>query len=173
MRPLRYGSEMIRKPNRLKYYDYSSSGYYFLTICTKNMKYIFGKVTNGKMGLNINGKIVLDCLHRIPIIYSGVMIDEFVIMPNHIHLIMIVETDYRTDDRSKMYVSKVIQQFKRTITMKVKKQSKVQNPIWQRYFYDRIIKNEIELYNIRKYIKENPIKWELEKSENIDYDMIL
>ena len=57
--------------------------------------------------------------------------------------------------------------------MKVKKQSKVQNPIWQRYFYDRIIKNEIELYNIRKYIKENPIKWELEKSENIDYDMIL
>ena len=72
------------------------------------MKYIFGKVTNGKMGLNINGKIVLDCLHRIPIIYSGVMIDEFVIMPNHIYLIMIVETDYRTDDRSKMYVSKVI-----------------------------------------------------------------
>ena len=174
MRPLQREGKMIRKPNRLKHYDYSLPGYYFITICTKKMKPIFGEVFNNVVELSLVGKIVLDCLLKIHVVYDDVEVDEFVIMPNHIHLILIIENYQKTEDRSKMRVSKIIQQFKTAITKQVKPKHSSQITLWQRYFYDRIIRNERELYNIRKYIIENPIKWELEKDiENINYDLIL
>lgn len=166
--------KMYRKPNRLKHYDYSLPGYYFLTICTKNMKMKFGKVSQNSVKLNEIGNIILNCILKINTIYNDVEVDEFVIMPNHIHLVLIIETYQQTEDRSKMRVSKIIQQLKRSVTVEVKKQKQSESPFWQRYFYDRVIRNERELYNIRKYIIENPIKWELEKeTENIDYDFIM
>lgn len=165
---------MLRKPNRLKHYDYSLPGYYFLTICTKKMQHVFGKVLNNSVELTLIGKTVLDCLLKIHVIYNDVEVDEFVIMPNHIHLILIIETYQKTEDRSKMRVSKIIQQFKMTVTKEIKDKDSSLLSIWQRYFYDRIIRNEKELYNIRKYIQENPMKWNLEKeSENINCDLIL
>lgn len=146
--------KMFRKPNRLKHYDYSLPGYYFLTICTKKMQHVFGKVLNNLVELSSFGKTALDCLLKTSFIYDDVEIDEFVIMPNHIHLILIIGTYQKTEDRSKMRVSKIIQQFKMAVTKEIKKNDSFQFPIWQRYFYDRIIRNEKELYNIRKYIQE-------------------
>jgi putative transposase len=108
-------------------------------------------------------------------------------MPNHIHGIIIInslpdknimpvgETNFASPttspifyDRTKMELSKLLQQFKRAVTMKQKEIANESDFKWQRSFYDRIIRNEKELYHIRKYIEQNPLKWELEKDiENL------
>jgi putative transposase len=82
-----------RKLNRLKNYDYSKGGYYFVTICTKNREDWFGKVENGKMHLNRFGEIAKDCWAKIPTHFQDVGTDEFSVMPNHVHGILTIEED--------------------------------------------------------------------------------
>ena len=81
-----------RKSIRLKGYDYSQAGSYFITICTKYRAHLFGKIVDGKMKLNATGKIADVCWRAIPEHYPNIRLDEFVIMPNHVHgIIFIVE----------------------------------------------------------------------------------
>jgi REP element-mobilizing transposase RayT len=80
-----------RKLTRLKEYDYSQSGYYFVTICTKNMEEWFGKIADGRMVLNNQGEIAKDPWSEMPLHFEHVKIDEFIIMPNHVHGILIIE----------------------------------------------------------------------------------
>jgi REP element-mobilizing transposase RayT len=80
----------LRKPNRLQYFDYSNGGWYFFTICTFNHKNYFGKIVNGKMILNTCGKIVYNCWKNIAELHQHIELDYFVIMPNHIHGIIII-----------------------------------------------------------------------------------
>lgn len=170
------------KPKRLSCYDYSLPAYYFVTICTKNHIELFGNAHNHKVKLSSIGKIIESNLIRISQVYPSVKVDQFVIMPNHLHIIFILEdvddalnaTSTNDYDRSKMLLSKVIQSFKSSCTKEIKCTG-FNNQVWQRSFYDRIIRNETELYRIRKYISENPLKWQLEKkdiSENIDNEII-
>jgi len=189
-----------RKPTRLKFYDYSLPGYYFVTICGNKMKCVFGDVRNDKMLLNEFGKIVNENLKKISILNKNIEIDKFIVMPNHIHAIIIVgDANFASQngdnkrnakfgntknemfentrnarfafptDRSKMVISKIIQQFKLACTIDIKKLGST-NFKWQRSFYDRIIRNERELYNIRNYIQQNPMKLELAEDmvENIE-----
>ncbi len=95
-------------------------------------------------------------------------------MPNHIHGIIVIndvgDANFAspTPDRTKMQLSKLIQQFKRAVSLQIKSMNLKQDFYWQRSFYDRIIRNENELFNIRRYIKQNPLNWELEKGfENL------
>ncbi len=167
-----------RKTNRHKLHDYSAAGYYFVTICVKNMHCILGKVENEKMILNLLGNLVEQFWKNIPKIYTSIEIDEFIIMPNHLHGIIVINVGdanfasqnivkwnahfafpTNNDDRTKMFLSKVIQQFKRICTIEIRKAGS-KNFNWQKSYYDRIIRNEKELYNIRKYIKYNALKWE-------------
>ena len=186
-----------RKRNRLKYYDYSQAGWYYVTICPKDHKSYFGKIENEEMILNELGKIVDECWQKIETLHKNIELDLSVIMPNHIHGIIIINvvdenlsstnrdakfTSFRdakfasptnvivkNADRTKMELSKVIQQFKRAVTMQVKTVDENSTFKWQRSFYDRIIRNEKELFNIRKYIQQNPLKWDLEKGvDNLD-----
>ena len=167
-----------RKSNRLRVYDYSLPGYYFVTICTNDMQELFGSVRDGKMMMNDNGILVYQNLIKIAEFYSEIELDEFVVMPNHIHAVIIINVgDAKfasptsvNNDRTKMTLSKVIQQFKRACSLSLRSiDSSIQN-LWQRSFYDRIIRNEKELYSIRKYIQENPLRWNLEKNltENLE-----
>jgi REP element-mobilizing transposase RayT len=155
-----------RKRNRLPEFDYSSSWYYFVTICVDGMKNILGEVKNGKITLNKYGSLINDCLLKIPGIYKKVRIDEYVIMPNHIHVILVVEENdlCTSKDRTKMGLCKIIQQFKRACTVQLIKEYGLTTRLWQRSFYDRIIRNEKELYQIRKYIHDNPLRWECDKN---------
>ena len=162
-----------RKRNRLQEYDYSQSGYYFVTMCTDNHKPFFGKIINGVMILSQFGCIIKNNWIRIQTLHKNIELDEFVIMPNHIHGIIIVgDANFAspTDDRSNMTLSKIIQQFKRACTIEIKNKFNYRLPLWQRSYYDRIIRNEKELYQIRKYILQNPIKWEIENNsiENLE-----
>ena len=186
-----------RKRNRLKYFDYSQAGWYFVTLCTKDHKNHFGKIENEKMVFNNYGEIVDECWKNIETLHKIIELDYYVIMPNHIHGIIIINVGGenlspptrdakfssnrdakfasptnvmgKMTDRTKMELSKVIQQFKRAVTIRIRSMNRNSNFKWQRSFYDRIIRNEKELYNIRKYIQQNPLKWDLEKAiDNLD-----
>lgn len=163
--------------NRLRYFDYSNPAYYFLTFNSHLHKRIFGSVKNAKMNFSEFGKIANRNLLEIPRIWSHTELDEFVVMPNHIHLILIVnevsDASYASEsstsgmddyDRTKMTVSKIIQQYKSVCTKEIKRIDKNISKVWMKSFYDRIIRNERELYFMRRYIRRNPLKWDLEKN---------
>jgi len=156
-----------RKLNRLKNYDYSQSGCYFVTLCTKNRVEHFGKIEVTKMILSRYGKFAERYWNEIPNHYKNVEIDEFIIMPNHIHgIVIIVGNAYMRSlqDRTKMPLSRIIQQYKSSVTREI---NSFQNDFcfkWHKSFYDHIIKHEKTLNNIREYITNNPLKWDSDKN---------
>jgi REP element-mobilizing transposase RayT len=149
-----------RKRTRLKEYDYSKYGFYFVTICIKNRREFFSRVVNSNIVLTKYGLIVDQILKTLSDFYS-VEIDYYVIMPDHLHLILILDNGLRGKNHS---LSNIIGKFKSYCTKKIRENLTNPNEFeWQKSFFDRIIRNEKELFQIRKYIDENPLKWELEK----------
>ena len=158
----------IRKEHRLKNYDYSQCGAYFITICTKDRKYFFWNnydILNvgaafggpyGKISLTEYGKIVKNELKKIPLIYPDVVfIPKFVIMPNHIHLIIVLNTySENGPPKAAPTVGSIINKFKGTVS------KKCGFHVWQKSFYDRVIRNEHEYNAFWKYIETNPMNWE-------------
>ena len=158
-----------RKQYRLPYFNYASSGLYFVTICSFHRKNIFSEIVNGKSNLTKVGGYIYECLTNLPKKLSYVSIDEFVIMPNHIHIIFEINNpeekmtiQIKQFQSLKRSLSLVVRNFKSTVTLLSRKEyPEIQ--IWQSRFYDRIIRNEKELQLIRKYIQNNPIQWEVDK----------
>lgn len=158
---------------RLKEWDYSNPWWYYVTINTKNHIHHFGKIENEKMILNDLGMVVEKCWNNLPIHFINVELDYFVIMSNHIHGIVIINSAVETRQSSSLQnklitLSNIVGSFKSAVSKQAHENS-FNNFSWQPRFYDRIIRNEKELYNIRKYIEQNPLKWEFEKNkpENI------
>jgi putative transposase len=173
---------------RLKDWDYSTPWWYYITINTKDQIEYFGQVVMSKIELNELGKIVESEWLKTKEIRSNIELDYYVVMPNHIHGIIIingpeVETHrvrltnrdcYKGDafDASLRIVrnglSDVIRGFKSAVTKSLRLLG-YSTFSWQPRFYDRIIRNEKELFNIRRYIEQNPLKWELDNfdPENI------
>lgn len=162
-----------RKNQRLKEFDYSESGYYFVTICMKNRKEFFSEILNNETILTEFGKIIEEVWTNLPKFYN-VDIDYYIIMPDHFHGIIILDRTLskQTDNEYGFHsLSEIIGKFKSFTTKKIREKLKDKNEFqWQKSFYDRIIRNEKELYNIRKYIQENPLRWGIEKNntENLD-----
>jgi putative transposase len=168
---------LARKKNRLTAYDYSSAGCYFVTINTFNGYSHFGSFSGQAIILSRIGIIVNNLLKCIPKIHNKVYLESFIIMPDHIHAIIRIlpfeETGHFVkganfapftisdtgNDRSKMLLSKVIQQFKRACTLEINRQHLFRGKIWQRSFFDRIIRDKNELFKAKVYIKNNPVKW--------------
>ena len=163
-----------RQSIRLKNYDYASDGYYFVTICTKNKSECFGEIIDGKMVLNEIGKIANQCWLEIPKYFPDAILDEHIIMPNHIHGVIAIEKQnpivgnenfrslrgwYGAKSRS---LSSIIRGFKIGVT-KWRHQNNYDFE-WQKSFYDRIIRNEKSLDKIREYIRNNPPQWELDRN---------
>lgn len=145
--------ELLKRKNiRLKEYDYSQKGYYFITICTKNRACILSKIERrGEHCSSVftrEGEIVNMHIKKIEKIYNSIKVDEYIIMSNHIHIILII------NKKQTNTISKIIQQFKGIITKELK------YVIWQKLFYEHIIRNEKEYLNIKEYIKNNPDNWE-------------
>lgn len=156
-----------RKLNRLKDYDYSQDGYYFITICTKNKEHFFGDISNGEVSTNAIGKAVNLCWNDIPKHFPFVQLDEFIIMPNHIHGIIIINNVGNENLRSpsKISLSSIIKGFKIGVTKWCNKNDHEYFE-WQKSFYDHIIRDEKSLDNIREYIRNNPLKWETDKNND-------
>lgn len=159
-----------RKLQRLQHYNYSSPGSYFVTICVRFMVEWFGNVVDKKMILNDYGKIAAHYWQNIPKHYSNVSIDQWVIMPNHIHGIVVIHdavvgTEYYSvpthngiHDRYGL-VSKIIKSFKHTVTHDIRTKLHNHQFAWQRSFHDHVIRNQQELHAVRKYIMDNPKNW--------------
>jgi len=172
-----------RKPNRLKDFDYSRSGYYFVTICTLNQKEWFGEIENGQTIPNTYGKIAQSLWEEIPVHFERIEVDEFTVMPNHIHGIVIVERNVGNaymrslQDRTKMVLPKIVQQYKATVTRDIDRFRRGLCFKWQKSFYDHVVRNETELFRIREYIQNNPLKWNLDrenpssKTFNLSHDL--
>ena len=169
-----------RKSIRLPNYNYAANGYYFVTICTHEKYCYFGNIVNSKMQLSQTGKIAQQHWSEIPQHSKYTYLDEFVIMPNHIHGIIVINNpnnphrdvpwNVPTDDdcdiarmMSKLSLksgslSVIIRSYKSSVT-RSRRQNDDNNFRWQSRFYEHIIRNEKSLNNIRRYIINNPAKW--------------
>lgn len=154
-----------RKRLRLPEYDYAQPGYYFITVCTRERKQealcsiepAVGAIINRppRISLTPLGRIVDETIRAIPDHYPGILVDQYIIMPDHVHLILSFR-NIGPDGRqiaAPTPLSKIIQQMKRIAS----KQAGV--PLWQKGFYDHVIRNDVDLANVRQYIRNNPLKW--------------
>jgi len=163
-----------RRSIRLRNYDYSRKGAYFVTVCTKNRECLFGDVVAGEMRLNAVGKVILECWENISAHFPHVALDAVAIMPNHVHGILFItdapvgakdfsplSTGQRQCGTSKT-VGSIIRGFKIGLTKWMRSNTTVVD-VWQRGFYERIIRDEMELTRIREYIHGNAKKWGLDR----------
>lgn len=169
---------------RASWWDYGANGRYFVTICTQNRECFFGMVVDGKMKLSDIGKIAYTCWSEIPHHFPFVQLDAFVVMPNHVHGIIIIDKPDKGDDdvvivetqnlassprntpkntfgpQSKNLAS-IIRGFKIGVT----KNARLIDPgfAWQSLYHDHIIRNDKSYLNISEYIINNPAKWREDK----------
>ncbi len=157
-----------RKSPRLKEFDYNTSGYYFITICTHNKAKTLSKVgaihESPETILSEKGKIVDDVINNIPS-HLCVRIDKYVIMPNHIHMILVADRRVlpRAIRESPLHTRSIVDKAVGYIKMNVSKRvhNELSNgKVWQRSFHDHIIRDENDYLKIWHYIDTNPIKWE-------------
>jgi REP element-mobilizing transposase RayT len=169
-----------RKSIRLKEYDYSTPGEYFITIYTRNRVCILGEIVDVEMRLSKAGIIVKHCWKEIQKHFQYVELDEHMVMPNHIHRIIILTepigaihnsplrmTQYQ---RRTMKLSKIIGWFKMTAAKEINILRRMPgHSVWQRSYFERIIRNDKELDKIRDYLSNNVLKWAYEyQHENPD-----
>jgi len=155
------GAQPTRKAIRLTEYDYSAPGTYFITICTKDRRCLFwadvGTGIARPPKLSHYGNIVDEAVRNISAHYAGIAVDNYVIMPNHIHLLLRICCDGNGRAMPVPTVSTVIQQTKGYVTKQIGRS------IWQARFYDHIVRNQADYDDIYRYIEENPLKWELDE----------
>lgn len=167
------------KSIRLKHWDYSSNGAYFVTICTKNRECVLGNVVNRKIVLSQIGKIVFEEWAKTEQIREYVKLDTYVIMPNHLHGIIIIENNnigfVETHGHASLRKNKfgpqcrnlpaIIRGFKGASAKQIKLMG-YRNFAWQPRFYEHIIRNENDMNRIREYVINNPLQWEFD-NENL------
>jgi len=187
-----YKNKYRIKSCRYEGWDYSNDGCYFITICTENRKLFFGDVIGGKMILNNFGIIIRNEWNKSGVIRKEIILDYFVVMPNHLHAIVVIDDNVETNGRSsvemdgrsslrepdrssvhyknnfrmeKKSISSLMAGFKSATTKIInEKRNQPGAKIWQNNYYDRIIRNEDELNRIRQYIIDNPYKWGLDRN---------
>jgi putative transposase len=169
------------KSARLEGFNYSQNGMYFVTICTKDREHFFGEIKNGEMILNEIGKIVREEWLQTPIIRPNVNLDKWVIMPNHLHMILEIcnmfvpgrdalqcvstgNAEYKNRFGPQINnLSSIIRGFKGVVTKRVH-MCGYDDFRWQSRFYDHIIRNDESLQKIREYIQINPKMWERDRN---------
>ena len=153
-----------RKQNRIDNYDYSTPGAYFVTVCTANREKIFWSDRRGELRSPANvplsdiGIIVFNEIQKLGSVYDAVQVEKYCIMPDHIHFIMSINTDESGRTQFAPTISRVIKQFKGSITKQVGK------PIWQKSLYDHGIRNQQDYDEIWQYIQNNPLKYALNRT---------
>ncbi len=166
-----------RKSIRLQGYDYSQAGAYFVTIVTYQRDCLFGKIENEEMQLNDFGKIADECWRAIPEHFPAVELGAYVVMPNHAHGIIVINNDEsisgvgathwvaptipntRPNGPKRGSLGAIIGSYKMVVTRRIQHEHNATG-IWQRNYYEHIIRNEREMDNIWRYIESNPAQWD-------------
>ena len=148
-----------RKKSRLTEYDYSTPNAYFITVCTGNRKNLFWKDVGAiidrpkNVPLTSLGAIAQRSIEEISKHYPAISVDHYVIMPNHIHLLLQINTDVNGRSMIAPTISTVVRLFKGAVSHLIGK------PIWQKGFYDHVIRGDADYQKIWTYIDNNPAKW--------------
>lgn len=155
-----------RHHTRLTGYDYRTPGYYFVTVCTQHRLPLFGSIREGKMCLSPAGAMVQAAWHDLLALHPGIALDTHVTMPDHVHAILVLEDDPgRT-----LSLSDLLHRYKSLTTKRYAHgvRDGIWPPfagrLWQEGFYDHVIRREGELEVVRRYILENPLRWELRRT---------
>ncbi|MEN9980037.1 MAG: transposase [candidate division WOR-3 bacterium] len=159
-------------------YDYSQPGGYFITLCTKNRECLLGSVKDGEVRLNKHGEIVQSEWLRASKGFHGVIVDQFIIMPNHLHAIILISNNVGAihelplqvagvntqTARRRMLLPMIIGRFKMQSAKYINQtRNTADKPVWQRNYYEHIIRNDDELNKIREYIINNPLQWQFDR----------
>lgn len=176
-----------RRSIRLKGYDYSLNGLYFITICTQNRIHQFGEIQDGKMILNANGYLIESIWKDLAVRYTTVILHTFVIMPNHIHGIIQInrdngvgatalprpETDL-TEGRGRTHaptIGNIVAAFKSISTKKYNEKNDVPGfKLWQRNYFEHVIRNDKSYQLISNYIVTNPVTWSSDCMNRVNSD---
>ncbi len=172
-----------RRTIRLQKYDYSSHGAYFITICAQGRQCQFGEIEDGALRLNDAGVMVAECWNKLPERFPNVTMDEYVVMPNHFHGIILLNDFARPpavdvggvcphvntpNGTAANSLSRVIQAFKSLTSVEYVRGVRDQNwlpfsgRLWQRNYYERVIRDYVELSGIGEYIKFNLVNWAMD-----------
>ncbi len=175
-----------RRSIRLPEFDYASDGAYFVTICTQKRACLFGEIVNGEMGLNEAGRVVQDCWLAIPTHFSHVSLGPFVVMPNHLHGIIVINkhlikqgvgaqhaapllASAQSDSRPHVVpgsLGAIVRSFKAAATRCINTLCGTPGePVWQRNYYEHVVRDDADLDRIWRYIEANPARWD-EDREN-------
>ncbi len=163
-----------RRSIRLQGYNYSRVGAYFVTICTKNRECLFGEVMDGQMQLNDVGKILQATWDALPDHYSHVELDAWVIMPNHAHGIIVLDSTVGAGLKPAPTTTKsaptrhglpeIVRALKTFSSRRINGLRQTPGAkIWQRNYWEHIVRNESEMNHIREYIQNNPGQWEMDR----------
>jgi putative transposase len=168
---------------RLETYDYTKTGFYFLTLCTQGRKHFFGEIKNNKMELSESGKMIESVWMQIPDHYPEYSIDQFVVMPNHFHGIIsivgigsLARPNLQNEIKSGQpqgvaptgSLFDIVHRFKSLTThhylkgIKQENWPAIQGKLWQRNYWERIIRSDQELMKLQEYIQTNPAQWHLD-----------
>ena len=172
-----------RRSIRLKSRDYSAPGAYFLTICTHNRRYLFSKVTDLGMELTALGHIVYENWIGLPSHFTHVNLHAFVVMPNHVHGLIEIVYQPGAQHAAPLQrvqcgmgelralepgsLSAVVRSFKAAVTKRAREELSWRSEIWQRNYFERIVRDGQEFSDAARYIAENPEKWKWD-SENLN-----
>ena len=161
-----------RRSIRLRSYDYAQPGAYFVTVCTHNRQCLFGNVINGEIRQNEYGRIVAACWSELPGHYPRVALDVFVVMPNHVHGVILLRDDEAVDRVGAGFkpaptalakrhgLPEVLRGFKTFASRRINEVRNIAGaPVWQRNYYERVIRNESEVNAVRHYIQHNSSPW--------------
>ena len=185
-----------RRSIRLRGYDYSRAGAYFVTICAQDRACLFGEVVDGKMQLNDAGRVVVDAWSWLNVQYPHIQLDEWVVMPHHLHGIIIISDgrggshvravrepplrvresmgvanrpNTRTAPTGKCKpIGRLIGAFKTVSTKRINNMRGTPGiSVWQRNYYEHIIRNDDSLNRIREYIVNNPLQWAMDRENPV------
>jgi len=166
-----------RKSLRLPHWDYTSEGLYYVTMVTKHRECLFGYVKNGEMIENDFGTVVRECWDEIPNHFDCASTDAFIVMPNHMHGIIVIHDvgarhavplRTRIIQRTRSFgplqtgsLHTVVGSFKSAVTKQINElRNTPGQSVWQRNYYEHVIRDEVDLHRIRTYIKNNPSNWQ-------------
>ena len=147
-----------RRRNRLPDYDYSAAGAYFVTIVTHHREPMLGDVADTVMNLSRFGEVADSCWRELPDHYRHASLDAWIVMPNHVHGVIVLAEDGGGTKRHG--IPEIVRGFKTFSARRINEHRNTPGlPVWQRSYYDHIIRDDVDLHDVRQYIDRNPAVW--------------
>jgi putative transposase len=148
-----------RKPLRLKGFDYAAAGWYFVTVCSHDRACLFGEIVADSVRLSDIGRVVEGCWLELSKYFAHIATDAFVVMPNHIHGIVSSASKEPGAMNRAPTLGQVVRSFKARSSRGCTENRRSGSNLWQRGYYEHVIRNDADLARIREYIANNPLRW--------------